>query len=66
MAAVDERTKVSAPFVMQIGGWIVGLMLVYGAVNARVAVLEAKYDNLREQLVQINQKLDRLMEARRP
>ncbi|HXU04410.1 MAG TPA: hypothetical protein VN903_25790 [Polyangia bacterium] len=60
----NGRIKVDPAIALQIVAWIVGVMLVYGAVNARVSVLETKYDALKESLTLINLKLDRIMEQK--
>jgi hypothetical protein len=60
----NGRIKVDPAIAFQIIAWIVGVMLVYAAVNARVSVLETKYDSLKESLSVINLKLDRIMEQK--
>ena len=60
----NGRIKIDPAIGLQIVAWIVGVMLVYGAVNARVSVLETKYDALKESLTLINLKLDRIMEQK--
>lgn len=62
MAETNGRIRVDPSVAMQVIAWIVGVLLVYGAVNTRVSVLETKYDGLKEQLNVINLKLDRLVE----
>lgn len=65
MAEPNSANKIRLDLVMQIVAWVVGVMVVYGALNARVSVLETKYDGVKEQLSLINLKLDRLMDHQR-
>lgn len=61
----NGRIKIAPEIAAYVVSWIVGVMLVYAAVNARVSVLETKYDALKESLAVINLKLDRIMEQGR-
>ena len=58
----DERLKVSASVAMQLIAWIVGLMLVYAATNARIAVLESKYDAMHDDIVTIKSDVRALLQ----
>lgn len=43
-------------------GWLVAALLAYGAVNARVAVLESRVQDGSSRMERIEQKLDRIWE----
>lgn len=53
--AVPEPTKIrlSGTLVIQIVTWTVAALLTYGAVNARVAVLESRVDGLKNDVQEI-------------
>ncbi len=43
-------------------GWIITIMLAYGVVNARVAVLESRQGDSERRLQRMEEKLDRIWE----
>ena len=57
----DDKIRVSTSLALQVIAWIVGLMTVYGAVNARVAVLENDQRANDKRLERIEMKLDALV-----
>lgn len=62
--AVEQngRFKLSPAQIAQVAVWLVTIMLAYGALSTRIAVLETKYDALSAQLSNISAKIDRLLE----
>ena len=58
---ISSGTTFSASILIQIAWWITAGLLTYGAVNARVAVLESKYDQQDRRLIRIEDKLDRVL-----
>lgn len=56
--------NVSAAALAQLAIWVVTIVLAYGALSTRIAVLETKYDSLARQLSDISLKLDRLLEKK--
>ena len=57
-----ERAKLSMRAAMTILGWIVSVLLAYGAVNARVAVLESRVSDTHDRMERIENKVDRILE----
>lgn len=67
MAEVAERLEPMVPepdgssppirltwsFALQVGVWIITVMLAYGALNERISVLEYKYDRMQQDLSEI-------------
>lgn len=62
---LDGSTSISASLVMSIVVWIVGAVLTYGAVNARLSVIESKQQDSDSRLERIEDKLDLVLERRR-
>lgn len=62
---LDGSTSISASLVMSIVVWIVGAVLTYGAVNARLSVIESKQKDSDSRLERIEDKLDLVLERRR-
>lgn len=69
---IDSRTGVSVPILTQIIAWIVGMMLFYSAVNARISVVETQQtssekreDQMQQQMNRIERKLDQALERGR-
>jgi hypothetical protein len=54
--------KLSAQVAMQLIAWIVGLVLVYGAVNVRVSVLEDQYRRTQQDISEIKANVRSLLE----
>jgi len=54
--------RISPQFALQIIAWIVGLVLVYGAVNTRVTVLESRAGDTERRLGSIESKIDVLLQ----
>jgi hypothetical protein len=59
---MTERFKVSQSTALTVIGWIVTALLAYGAVNARVAVLETKVQNSDQRMQRVEDKIDRIWE----
>lgn len=59
---MTERIKVPAQIALQVVGWVVAASLAYGAVNARVAVLESRVQESDRRLERIESKIDRIFE----
>lgn len=58
----ESQIRLDRALAVQIVAWIVAALLTYGAVNARVSVVESKqYENERR-LQRIEEKVDRLIE----
>jgi hypothetical protein len=53
-----------AQLVLTVIGWIVAVLLAYGAVNVRVAVLETKYDRLTQDIGEIKSDVKTLLQRR--
>jgi hypothetical protein len=51
----DRRTDpmVSRTLVIQLAVWLIAALVTYGAVNARVAVLESRVDGLKADVAEI-------------
>lgn len=64
MALHDEsngRIKISTSLVLQVGAWIIGVMVAYAAVTARLAVVESKQTETERRLLSIENKIDVLL-----
>jgi hypothetical protein len=59
----DESITLRQSVAIQIVVWIVAAVLTYGAVNARVAVLETRQLDLDRRLQRIETKLDTVVDA---
>lgn len=57
-----ERFKPSQGTILTVVGWIVTALLAYGAVNARVAVLESRVDDASVRMQRMEDKIDRIWE----
>ena len=51
--AMNGRVRLSLTIVAQVVAWIVAVVLAYGAVNARVSVLEDRYHRLEQDIREI-------------
>jgi hypothetical protein len=60
----NGRIKIDPGFAIQLLAWIVAAVLTYGAINARVAVVESQINIFRGDLNEIKQDLKSLL--RRP
>lgn len=58
---VTERTQISLPVFAQFLAWIVAALFIYGAVNARVSVVESKQSETERRLNSIESKIDVLL-----
>lgn len=58
----QHRVRISPGFAMQVIAWIVGIVMVYGAVNTRVTVLETKNADTERRLGSIESKIDLLLQ----
>jgi hypothetical protein len=63
------RVRLSTPFVVQIIAWIVGALMVYAAMSARIAVIETRQGESDRRISatdgrmeRIENKLDRVLE----
>lgn len=65
VAIVTERFKVSQNTVLTVVGWIVSVLLAYGAMNVRVAVIEERVNSLRADIVEIKSDVKTLL-TRKP
>lgn len=61
---INEKTKISQTVAFQVIGWITAILLTYGAMNARVSVLEDRVDRLASDVQEIKQDVKTLL--RRP
>ena len=62
--AMNGRVRLSLTIVAQGGAWIGAVVLAYGAVNARVSVLEDRYNRLEQDIREIKGDVKALL--RRP
>ncbi len=62
----NGRFRVSIGFALQLASMIVAIMLAYNSINARIAIIETKYDYLSQQIASMNYKLDRLLDRNKP
>lgn len=62
---MTERFKVSQNTVLTVVGWIVSVLLAYGAMNVRVAVIEERVNSLRADIVEIKSDVKTLL-TRKP
>lgn len=60
----NGRLRLSWQFAIQVGVWIVSIMLAYGALNERISVLEYKYDRIQQDIAEIKGDVKQLL--RRP
>lgn len=65
MMESNGRIKVDPTVAIQIIAWIVAALVTYGAINARVAVVESKQTALEQRMERIENKIDRLLELAR-
>jgi hypothetical protein len=61
----NGRIKISQTTAIQIITWLVAGLLTYGAVNARVAVLESRVDSLKYDIGEIKQDVKQLLRENR-
>ena len=61
MGDVDEKSKLAVPLVLQIVAWVVGFMVVYGAMSARVSVLEDQYRRTQSDIQEMKQDIKTLL-----
>jgi len=54
--------RVPTGVVMQIIGWVVGVLLAYGAVNARVSVLESTQKTMSEDIHELKTDVKTLLQ----
>lgn len=54
--------KLKTSVAMQIVAWIVGALITYSAISARVAVVESKQSASDQRIERIENKLDRVLE----
>lgn len=57
---MPERFKISRETAFQIVGWIAAALLAYGAVNARVAVLESRVQSTDQRLERMENTIERM------
>ena len=60
----NNRLSIRPQVALQIVAWIVAVMLVYAATNARIAVLESKYDSMRSDISDIRTDVKTLLQRR--
>lgn len=56
----DGQIKIAWPIVVQVVTWIVAALLTYGAITARIAVVESKQNDNDRRQDRIELKIDRL------
>lgn len=57
----NDGFRIPTAVIMQVIGWVIGVLLAYGAVNARVSVLESKTTDTDRRLNSIELKIDVLL-----
>lgn len=61
----NGRIKISSTLAIQVVTWLVAALLTYGAVNARVAVLESRVDSLKSDVSEIKNDVKQLLRDNR-
>lgn len=54
------KVKLSTPFVVQIVAWIVAILLTYGAMSSRMAVVESRQDEADRRQGEVNRHMERI------
>jgi hypothetical protein len=57
-----DVVKLKTSVAMQIVAWIVGILITYSVISARVAVVESKQNASDQRIERIENKLDRVLE----
>jgi hypothetical protein len=58
---MTERVKVSTQLAMTVIGWVVSVLLAYGAMNVRIAVVEDRVNRLQSDVAEIKQDVKTLL-----
>lgn len=58
----EQRAKVTWGMAAQIAAWLIGVLLAYGTISARVAVLESRVNGTDARMERIENKLDRVLD----
>jgi hypothetical protein len=66
MAEQNGRYRVSWEVIATVVAWLVGGLLAYGALNARIQVLEDRYDRLVRDIGEIKQDVKVLIQRGTP
>lgn len=61
MSETNGRIKIDKTTAVQVIAWIVAALLTYGAINARVAVVESQVNDMKEALTEIRQDVKTLL-----
>lgn len=56
--------RLDASVIMQIIGWMAAVLLTYGAVNARISVVESKQVESERRMQRIESKVDQLLDRK--
>lgn len=59
--SVNSKTSIALPIVIQVIFWIIAAMATYGAVNARVAVVESKVDQFKDDVREMKMDIKELL-----
>lgn len=57
----NGRIRVNPAVLVQIVAWLVSILLAYGALNARISVLETKYDQQARDISEIKADVKQLL-----
>jgi hypothetical protein len=60
----DSKLQISSSVALQLVGWLVGVLLAYGAMNVRVSVVEQRVNDVRADIQEVKQDVKTLL--RRP
>lgn len=61
MSETNGRIKVSYSAAAQVIGWLVAALLTYGAINARVSVVESQVQDMKEAVTEIRSDVKTLL-----
>lgn len=59
---ISDQTAVRLPLVAQFVVWLAMALLTYGAINARISVVETKQGESERRMERIENKLDRVLD----
>lgn len=61
----EPETKIRWSIIVQVVGWVVGLFMIYNAMDRRLTTVETNRQNDTLRMERIESKLDRLLEQER-